>query len=302
MTKVLISVISYKRPQSLKRLLMSLANINTYNLDCSILVVDNDCCGDNARVISEINSQVPINLVEEKEQGIPYARNKAVEAFLETNDEYLVFIDDDETVDENWLQELLNAQKETNADIVSGKVVSRAEDSTIDKDLSFLHSNNKNNLDMLDKFYTTSLLVKRCVLENIVSAFDVRFRYTGSSDLHFSLKCIEQKYKAVYAEKAVSYEWVQSSRINAKWVMKRGFRNGAGYTTSKLYIDNSIKTYVHCLVMGAGRLSVGFTQILLTKKNIGGFYKALMRISSGVGSFAGLLGFNYNEYKKVHGK
>ncbi|MDQ4139919.1 MAG: glycosyltransferase family 2 protein, partial [Bacteroidota bacterium] len=202
--KVLIAIITYKRPKGLKRLLEALQQQELSNgIQAEILIVDNDCTGVNLKVIDELTptATIKLTLVEESEKGIVSARNKAVEYFLQTSFQALVFIDDDEWPSAaNWIQTLVNTQKQTLADIVTSHVQVKAENSSekwVEKVLDF-GRHLKKDVEPTNRFYTNNLLILRRVLETIVPAFDIRFAFTGSSDLHFCIKCQQAGFKAIY--------------------------------------------------------------------------------------------------------
>ena len=65
--------------------------------------------------------RIPITYEVEPNRGVSFARNRSVRMAGECD--YVGFVDDDEFVEENWLDELLNAQVLYNADVVLGPVL-----------------------------------------------------------------------------------------------------------------------------------------------------------------------------------
>ena len=77
----------------------------------------------NNEIISNLaleNSQIRINLIEEHEIGIPYARNKALENAIDRRFNYLAFIDDDCTAEEFWLNGMISTITNFGADVSQG--------------------------------------------------------------------------------------------------------------------------------------------------------------------------------------
>lgn len=307
--KVLISVITYKRPQGLKRLLASLQEqqVEPDNY-AEFVVVDNDCTGDNLKIISELSgtSQYIVNFIDAPEKGIVSARNKAVENFLSTDFDCLVFIDDDEwPCETNWLQTLVNTQKQTQADIITSKVFVMAENASlqwVEKVLEY-GSHLKKEIAPTTRFYTNNLLIMRRVLETIKPAFDMRFAFTGSSDLHFCIKCLKAGFKAIYTPYAPVKEYYPTSRSNLRWFFLRGYRAGEGATRATLYEGNLPASYVYCLGMSGLRLVRGVSNGIFgcTTFNKVLIARSLMQIGSGVGTIGGVFGISYQEYKTIHG-
>ncbi len=292
------------RPKSLARLFESLSHQNYGEYEVSFLVVDNDDKGDAKEALKGFD--LPINIVTEPQRGIPYARNRAVKEFLQTKSDALIFVDDDETVGDDWFSSLIKTWGENKSDIVSGPSLICFDDERHPKWAeTALNKRNHKNGETVDKFYTGNVLISRHVLEDMGDEpFDARFRYTGSSDLHFAVKANNKGYKAVWSANAITYEWTPSSRTKLSWFVKRGYRSGAGYSQSILYENKPPLSYFKSIYMGAGRIFYGlmlFCKALLTFDK-GLMAKALNRVASGVGSFAGMIGLNYHEYKNIHGK
>ena len=129
-----IAIITCRRPIWLKRLLESLTKQSVdKNTLLNILVVDNASEQTAVDIVNEISSVSPFKITYacEKTAGIVAARNKCITEFLQTDAQYLFFIDDDEwPAENNWAQKLLNKQKEYNADVVTSHVLSVGEQDT----------------------------------------------------------------------------------------------------------------------------------------------------------------------------
>ena len=307
--KALISIITYKRPNGLKRLLQALQEQKIEpGLSTEILVIDNDCTGENPKVVAELEpkAKIKINIIQAPIKGIVSARNKAVEYFLETDFTCLVFIDDDEWPSESsWLQTLVNTQIETNADIVTSRMFVLAENSSYKWVEKVFGSNThiRKKVSPTRRFYTNNLLIMRKVLEVIKPAFDLRFAFTGSSDLHFCIKCLNAGFTAIYTPHAPVKEFYPASRSNLRWFFLRGYRAGEGATRANLYEGKIPNAYFYCLSMFVLRLGRGFYNAVfgITTFDKALFARSLLQIGSGIGTLGGLFGISYEEYKTIHG-
>lgn len=303
-----IAVITFKRPLWLERLLEEL---NKQELDdkylVEILVVDNDCGAKIKSIVEEISSRSKFNIRYEceKNKGIVAARNKCVEVFLSSNSKNLIFIDDDEwPQDRFWAKKMLDEKTTYSADIVTSKVISVGEEGTPEWAVSLIYGKNPyREGDPVDKFYTNNLLIDRRVLETVSPAFDTRFAMTGASDYHFSLKCSNLGFRAVYINAPVVEEFPKS-RANIRWFVRRGFRSGIGYTRSHIFEEKFVVAVPRCAVLSLIRLIRGVVNILLgvallQKLKI---VDGLFRVSSSFGTIAGFFGIKYYEYSVVHGR
>jgi glycosyltransferase involved in cell wall biosynthesis len=122
---VAVCICTYKRPGSLRRLLESLRDQRTDGLfTYSIVVVDNDRAQSARTTVSDCTarSPVPIEYLVEPHQGIPLARNKAIE---HAAGDFVALIDDDEWPTGGWLLTLFTGLIGHGADGILGPVIPR---------------------------------------------------------------------------------------------------------------------------------------------------------------------------------
>lgn len=170
MEKLLISVITCRRPVWLARLLDALQYQKVdEDIDVSILVVDNAADTETENVVKRYNDS-PMNVVYEVENrpGIVFARNKCIEFAIGESSDYLIFIDDDEWPQQSsWAQSLLNACKEANADIVTSHVISVDEELNQNWATKVLYPPpNYINGEHLKVFYTNNVLLTSVFFKN----------------------------------------------------------------------------------------------------------------------------------------
>lgn len=308
MTNATIAIITCRRPEGLRRLLTSLALQKTVEaLALDILVVDNACQPEIEALVHELDAACPFPIIykQEPSPGIVSARNRCVSCFLETDSEFLLFIDDDEWPEsKTWAQDMIQAQKRHGADIIASHVVSVGEPGTPDWALELMYGKNRmQEGQSMPIFYTGNLLIRRNVLETIQPAFDARFAMTGASDYHFALKCLNAGFKAAYTDAPVIEEFLKD-RARIKWFVRRGYRSGIGYTRSHLFEDTLGKTIARCLLMSALRFGRGILNLLagIVTVDKTRFVDGLFRLASATGTLVGFLGVKYNEYQERHEK
>jgi glycosyltransferase involved in cell wall biosynthesis len=302
-----VAIITCRRPQGLERLLRKLVQQELKGGCFDILVVDNACQSEVANLVSRLGnvSPVAIRYEEEPEPGIVAARNKCVACFLEGLQQNLVFIDDDEWPEStHWLQKLLTAQSDYNADIVTSHVISVGEAGTPGWAVDLIYgANTLEEGQLVRAFYTNNLLISRHVLQKIQPAFSRHFAMTGASDYHFSLKCSRAGFNAYYTEAPVIEEF-PASRATLRWFLRRGFRSGVGYTRSHVLEEPGIIAVSKCLAMSLVRVGRGVLSVLsgLLTLNRTRFTEGLFRFASATGTVSGLFGAQLKEYKVIHGK
>jgi glycosyltransferase involved in cell wall biosynthesis len=310
MKKVSIGIITYMRPIGLKKILSSFTSQILEDIELSIIVIDNDGTGENKKVIDELlleNYPYKIDFFIEETRGIVSARNRTVKEFLKTDDESMIFVDDDEwPVHNDWIKKLVEVQESHNADIVYSDVYIIPQTDKIKWVKEAYTSNDYGNKILATKvFYTNNLLVKREVYEDINPPFAMPFSLTGSEDVHFSIKAINRGYKAYYTPYAPVEEIFPITRATLKWFFLRGYRTGEGTTRANMYEQKNIGSFIaHVIYKFLGRFVRGIQMFI---KSLFTFKKAYLArgctyMGATIGTIAGLLGWQYNEYNNIHGK
>lgn len=308
---IAIAIITCRRPDLLAKLLASLQSqelepATAAAYDVRVVIVDNDAAGSAAEVIAEASkdARYPIESAVEAEPGIPFARERSVQ--LAWNDDALIFVDDDEEAPPGWLQALLACWQQTKADVVTGPIKGILPEGAPAWNY---HSDVHNSVgkhqtgDELDKAYTNNTLVVQKVYHQVTPGFDPAFRFTGSSDLHFFLRVHQAGFRIVWCEEAVITEQVPASRTTLAWLRRRAFRSGSGDTISRLLIGSPPGSYLRVVAFASARLASSVVYLLggLVLARKPWLLKGFRRFFSGIGSLAGIVGINHDEYRTVHG-
>jgi glucosyl-dolichyl phosphate glucuronosyltransferase len=105
-TQITVVVCTYNRAKSLAKALESVAGQTLpQSVGWEIIVVDNNSRDETRQVVEGLQRRYPerIRYLFEPQQGLSYARNAGVR---NAQGEILAFIDDDETADAEWLQNI----------------------------------------------------------------------------------------------------------------------------------------------------------------------------------------------------
>ncbi len=119
---ITVAVCCYNAAHYLVNLIESIAALEC-PIPFEILIIDNNSSDNTKEIVQNftLNLHIPTRYVFEKEQGIPFARNRAIEESSESL--YLAFIDADEIPDKKWLSAAVNGLSNYNADCVGGKII-----------------------------------------------------------------------------------------------------------------------------------------------------------------------------------
>ena len=130
METVAICIATCGRPEGLDRLLASLAQLTLAkcpDVGVTVLVADNhpEKMGHDIAQAWEKKLPFPLEYDHEPRRGLAFVRNKLVA--MGRPYDFLAFVDDDEIVRPDWLDELLDAQRNFQADVVQGFMIIRYE-------------------------------------------------------------------------------------------------------------------------------------------------------------------------------
>lgn len=305
MQKLAIGLTTCNRSYGLLRLLKGIKKLNNKynNFDISVLLIDNDKEKSSLNVFNKVKKSFPFKIYYyvEKIKGIPYGRNKVLDIAIKKKFDFLIFIDDDELPSKNWLNELMHIQRKYNADIVAGpsiRIIPKQTPLWV-KEGNFYNNQRKiKNGANISEAYTNNVLFKIDMLKKEKIKFDERLKTAGGSDALFSRQLINLRYKAKWAEKAITYEYLTKERTTVDWLIRRYYRVGTSAGLCTKYMNlSSIKKIRH-IFSGLLRIGYGFARIFIVPfKNKSYLIMSLCYIAKGLGMCLGTLGVKYHEYK-----
>jgi glycosyltransferase involved in cell wall biosynthesis len=224
-----VCICTYKRPESLKRLLQGLEEQETDGLfTYSVVVVDNDSLESGKAVIEDFEktSKITVSYEVEPHQSIAMARNRAVEKAV---GDYVAFIDDDEFPTGNWLLTLFRACRDYAVDGVLGPVkrfFDQPPPQWVIKGNFYERATYATGL-VIDwrKGRTGNVLFKRDLFAGDARPFRPEFRQGEDQD--FFHRMIEKGYRFIWCNEAVAYEVVPPIRWKRTFMLKRALLRGA---------------------------------------------------------------------------
>lgn len=292
---VTVGVITYKRPKLLAELLRSLKP-QQESSGFRLIVVDNDP-GETAQAIVEA-SGCSADYVTERSPGIVSARN-AVLNCLARDCEGVVFIDDDETVDNGWFEALVDAASTYNADIVLGPVISEFEPECPRwiRNGGFIQRPARASGSVLKTAATNNVLIQLDCLRRLSEPyFSESFSLTGGSDAELFWRLTRAGARIVWCAEATVRETVPSDRANFKWIFRRTVR--LGNVSGRLLQRTRPRAVV--MMLGAGRTTVGALRVVGSLATGRGFRDAdFSHFAKGIGMVGACLGTIVVEYKRA---
>ena len=310
--RVALCAATYRRPEGLGRLLAALATLELpAGIELDAVVVDNSTGAEaRAQVATAAESfPWPLHYVSEPRRGITFARNAALEKAAALDCAFVAFIDDDEVPAPRWLAVLLAAQRHSGATAVLGAVQPVFPAETPDWLIAgrFFETHRFADGAEVDDAHTANVLIDLRRLAALGLRFDHRYALTGGEDTMLFRDLIDAGGRIVYAADAVVYETVPVSRTRLSWLLRRWYRTGN--IEAALYLRGRRR--------GAWRRPANLLRGLLRVAAGGGLFLAnlavlgfgrkhrivrpLYTLCRGCGILTSTLGWNYAEYREVHG-
>lgn len=303
MYSISVCIPTYKRPKLLKKLIASISQCNTNKSlikNVNIIIVDNDIDRTAEQTVSEIKKRIPrpykIAYHNFPVRGLSNVRNELLKNAFLLNPDFLVFVDDDEYVTLEWLNELVKTIIANNGDLTLGPVISLM-GNNVSRYIScwFERPNYKNNT-IVNSIATNNLIIKTDSLLKYKIWFDHRFNKTGAEDSYFGQQMLKQGAMAYWAAKAIVYETVPGRRANIRWLIKR-FYNGANTYTYILKIEKEYLKLVKKILTSLVYIIAGICTLVIILIPVRRKFWGLLKLSEGVGGIAGSFSLKYYEYK-----
>lgn len=306
--KVVICVPTYKRPISLRRLLDSIAK-QSCDFTPIVLVADNEGNGGQGLLVTEQIKEVgypwELHAIPVNERGISQVRNALMQyGFKLLNATHLAMIDDDETVDQLWIAELVAMQLSLKSDVVGGAVYpefSQAPPRWADGlNLYWRTIHKPGSINFIQS--TGNVLLSKTIslcFNNIL--FDPEFGMSGGGDKEFFTRLKMAGATFAFAPKAISHEYLASSRLTLDWVKQRALRIGCG--DMRIMRKNKISIYRWFVEVGKSIAALAFYSVLYIvfisseKKRV----HSMLKLIRQRGKLRGIFGNVEEVYKKIHG-
>ena len=265
-----------------------------------IVVVDNDEFASAKEICQTVSVPWSIRYVVEPKRGITHARNRAITEVGSVD--FIAFIDDDEIPSADWLDELLWAQAEFAADVVSGPVLPRfAQDIAVwVKKGGFFDA----------RIFVTGTQRKTCASNNVliaidvmrrVPAFDDAFALSGAEDTDFFLRVHQAGYSIVWSQEAAVFETISPERGNVTWLLRREYQTGNGWVFCEMGLDNGLRTWTLRCARACGHVMIGSLKAMVSLLMLdkAAVVRALQRVSLGTGMLTALVGHRFLAYQSA---
>lgn len=318
--RICVGTITRGRPLMLQNLLRSYAEMRVPEGVClHFVIVENNDRPTLLETIETFRGQLPqwrIQFELEPRLGIAFARNRVLDCALGAHDDLLTFVDDDETVEPDWLVQLLVERDALDLDIVGSPVRiappapaasfwQKLVWSGIDRmnrnsEAKLLHRRNNGKAEQIP-VATGSWMGNLPFFHRTGLRFEVEFGLAGGEDGALWTEAKKLGAKSGWTPFAIVYETVSEDRLNLLYRYRRS-RDETATKFRRNLEEHKGRTLLRLPSSLVGRtlsLCLCLTTIPFTRG------QTLVRAAWYVGSIAGILqacmGKNSLHYEHVTG-
>ena len=303
---VVLAIPTRDRPEMLTRCLASVAALApTPGARVHVVVIDNsDAPGSFERtrgIAATAKREPPIEVVPEQRVGEAFVRNRALDEALARKADALVFLDDDQTVPEDWLATIVRVWREEGADVVETPVQWRFEGTG---ELREFFVRTRDTLDGPPRerrskaAATNGVLVDARILTDWGLRFDSSFGLGGGADTAFFKEVHRRGGTQVLTRETFSVELCPREKETRRWILRRAFRIGSNKHQFGQPLTERVRVAARgaWLLAGSGALGIALWPARVRST------RALARSARGAGMFFGAFGVRIEDYRETVGR
>lgn len=305
MMRINICICTYKRERSLLSCLESLIKVQIPSgTEITVTVIDNDHVRTAKKIVNTLRNKFPFQVYYhcEDKRGIPCARNRAIDETHLLESDYLVFIDDDEWVNPDWLEKLYAYCQSQGGDvIVSGSVISELPQKTPKHILGLFNKKRQVTGERLTSCATNNVLIPVSVTKVSGLKFDERNPLGGGTDTIFFYMAVKAGAVILKCAEALVHETIPPNRVTLKWLSKRKFRAGITVAWRKLQDGRSrlgiIFSSIFIIILEVLRCCLMVLIGNRLKRNM-----SWLKVCRSIGILSGVLGITVASYREIDGQ
>jgi len=291
--RIAICAATFRRPDGLTRLLDGLKQLRFGDAppELNIIIVDNDPEGSARSIVlgAQADSPWPIRYVHEPTQGTPHARNAALDA-VGDDAQWICFIDDDESPDPKWLQELITVQQLCDADVVTGPVLpvfEQPEPAWARRGGFFMRGRHETGTRLTHAF-TNNVMFRAQLVRDMNLRFETQYRHGVGEDRALFRRLAVAGATIVWADRAIVTEWIPPHRVDAGWLIRRMYYIGRSTTQMERDIVGGAGVLFTQLAKGIVWIGIGVMTLPASLIGRHMYVRARRWINYGAGLIAGL--------------
>ena len=263
--KITVGICTFRRPSLFLTLESIAGQTGIQKHLVKIVVSDNDevaPLGDELDAFAR-GRKLDIEYIHAPDRNISIARNACLD---HADGDFLVFIDDDEIAEPNWLRTIIDAAKDTGAGVVFGPAHAVYADDApgwiVENDF---HSNiPAPTRGVIETGFSSNVLLDLRNPSVRGLRFSLEYGKTGGEDIDFFFRAHRRNVPMHICMEASVREPVEEKRMSGGWVLRRRYRTG--------------QIYGHCAMTSGTRAGLGPRLSLMARSLAKGLYCGVQAI------------------------
>ncbi len=220
-----IVIPTFNRPFQLANCLVSIARLDYPHASFEVIVVDDGSQPPLDDVVEPFREKIDITLKAQANSGPATARNNGAAV---ARGEFLTFIDDDNTVEPEWLKRLSKSMRANPGCMIGGRVVNIATENLYSSAsqllIDYLHEND--NSDPEDsRFFSGNNQTMPTRLFNEVDGYDVQYLFAAGEDREFCERWVRLGHRMVHVPEV---KVLHAHRMTFRSYCRQHFNYGRG--------------------------------------------------------------------------
>jgi glycosyltransferase involved in cell wall biosynthesis len=288
----------------LGRLLSSLLRMQVPpGVPFSVHVVENDHQPANRALVAgfDASAPFPVSYQLETRVGIPQARNCLLRHARAVAATALVFVDDDEEVEPDWLLSLCQYAEATGwAAVLQGRVVSQVSPACQGYLQPYFQRKIRHTGERLSTCASNNTLLPLALLEHDALVFDESRPWDGGEDTIFFSRLAGSGAQILYCHEAAVVETIPPERANLRYLSRRKFR--VGLLMGSGSVEDKPRTVLRAAFYAfrglVSMLEAGACSLILQRDAM---IRAWLRGCRSLGCALGYFGVRRQAYQQVEG-
>lgn len=226
METITICICTRQRQDGLRVCLESLTKIHVpANVSLMVQVVENDTHTFTKELVSSFSDRLRTKYYLETSAGIVFARNRHLQEAKDSD--IIIFLDDDQYVDADWLIEMLKCKDQYGASAVFNNLKVVGFDALTKPSVKKFFTPQWIDSDLqMSCSGAGGLLLDNKKIRELNLSFDFEFNLSGGEDLFFTKQLVFAGLTMYNSSKAICYEVMHGTRLNLSTMLKRCMAHG----------------------------------------------------------------------------
>lgn len=232
-----LSICTRGRPIQFESCLRSLGALKDHRkYQFELIVIENNAPDYAQAVLEKVQPPFPYLVINVPKPGLSNARNAAIAAFLPQNRAWMGYIDDDEVIDPEWLNEMCNAMKFFEGTHAFAGPTFEIFPPDTRKYFARIYTTNKFGKPT-KKCGAGNILLHRSIFDEagLGLRFDPRLNASGGEDSALFQAMLERGEPVIWVPSAICHEEVSAD--NAKFTQRAKILIKAGNNETNLLFD-----------------------------------------------------------------